>query len=200
MSHPEKSKVVAFLDLETTGNEPTDRIIEVGVVLTDRDLNIIADYSAVAKPIKWDWLRDLMPPVVRDMHTTNGLIDEVERYGRDILDIDAEVADLLRAHNGNGHVPLGGSGVGHFDMRYIRAEMRQTASHLAYWAYDIGVVRRFLRWWGIEVTEARSAKDLKTHRALDDAYAALAETKAFRDYLIEQGHKARVAEELVGTL
>jgi oligoribonuclease (3'-5' exoribonuclease) len=195
--NPENSKVVAFLDLETTGSEPTDRIIEVGLVLVDRDLNVITDYSAVVKPIKWDWLRDMMPQRVHDMHTLNGLLNDVDTFGRDILDVDAEVAALLAEHHGSAHVPLGGSGVSHFDLRYIRAEMRQTASHLAYWAYDTGVLRRWFKWWGIEVRDAAMAGDEKTHRALDDAYASLHEAKAFRDFMLEQGHKCDVLEELL---
>jgi oligoribonuclease len=192
MSHPEDSKVVAFLDLETTGNRPSDRIIEIGIVLTDRNLEPIEAYSRVVQPLGWPLYVESMEPEVRDMHTVNGLIDDVTRNGVPMADVDREVADLLRAHNGRAHVPLAGSGVGHFDRRYIRAEMPQTDDRIAYWSYDIGVVRRFLKWWDISVPEADASKDMKTHRALDDAYAALSATRAYRDALV--GHERSLAE------
>lgn len=186
---PEEFPYIAWIDLETTGNRDDDRIIEVGFVLTDRDLNEVIHLTDYCRPWGWEDLRARMAEPVVEMHTKNGLLFDIESIdpmemsgpGR----IDRNIAAVLFQFGGGNHVPLAGSGVSHFDRKYIRREMPLTDSLLSYWAYDIGAVRRYLRWWGIEVPEAEQHA-AKKHRALDDVREHIAEAKAIRDALRRQ--------------
>lgn len=179
---PEDSDYIAWIDLETTGNRDDDSIIEVGFVLTDRDLNEVEAMGLTVKPWDWNFLVDRMTPVVVEMHRLNGLLDDVTLTIDRINEVDEAVSEVLRKYGKGNHIPLAGSGVAHFDRKYIRRELPKTDDLLSYWAYDIGSVRRFLRWWGIP-TPGSELRQAKTHRALDDIREHIAETKAIRDAL-----------------
>lgn len=178
---PEDSDFIAWFDLETTGNREDDAIVEVGFVLTDRDFRVEFADSFVVLPTNWQRLRERMAPVVVDMHTKNGLLEDIPE-GWNITDVDTEIAKVLNHYGKGNHIPLAGSGVAHFDRKYIRREMVETDALLSYWAYDIGAVRRFLKWWEVP-TPGSELRQAKTHRALDDIYEHIAEAKAIRDAL-----------------
>ena len=181
MAKPADSPHIAWFDLETTGNKEDDSIIEVGFVVTDRALNEVFADSFVVKPLRWDFLRERMDPVVTDMHEKNGLLEDVAQ-GWEIQAVDGALSGLLRLYGQGNHLPIAGSGVAHFDRKYIRRELPNTDRLLSYWAYDIGSVRRFLQWWEIP-TPGSELRQAKTHRALDDIREHIAETKAIRDAL-----------------
>lgn len=183
---PEDSQWVAWIDLETTGNKDDDSIIEVGFVLTDRDLNEEFAGAWVIHPWDWNYLRKRMEPVVVEMHEQNGLLDELNMFGWGAYGpakADREVAAILQEYGKGNHIPLAGSGVSHFDRKYIRKELPKTSDLLSYWAYDIGAVRRFLKWWDIP-TPGSALRQAKTHRALDDIREHIAETRIIRDTLM----------------
>lgn len=179
MSRPADSPFIAWMDLETTGTEEDALIVEASLVITDRLLDEVeahnwvvhADHAVLAS----------MQPYVYDMHTASGLLDEALLSGLWISDVDREAAAILRRLNGGGHVPLAGSGVCHFDRRYIRRHMPRTDRLLSYWSYDIGSLRRLLELAGIEVV--RPIHPGRQHRALDDARWHIAETKHYFDLM-----------------
>lgn len=192
---PADAPYVVWLDLETTGNRDDDKIIEIGAAVTDRDLNIIDNFETTVWPFPdmrkgtTEFREKLLAetiipgtdPVVQRMHTVSGLWRDVARDGIALPTADAELARFVRRFSPDGdHLPLAGSGVSHFDRRYIRAQLPQSERRFAYWHYDIGVVRRFMSWWGIDAPASVAAKEGITHRALDDVHAHIAEAKAWR--------------------
>lgn len=189
---PEDSDYIAWFDLETTGNREDDSIIEVGFVLTDRDLNEVTAIQRVIKPHDWNYLRSRMGSVVAEMHEKNGLLADID-LGRWLTvspeAVDAELSAILKGYGKGNHIPLAGSGVAHFDRKYIRRELPKTDALLSYWAYDIGSVRRFLKLWGVE-TPGSELRQSKTHRALDDIREHIAETKVIRDTLQRNAEQA----------
>lgn len=192
------SPVIAWFDLETTGSADDDRIIEVGFTLTDRQLVPQASLRFVAKPRNYRRLRARMDPVVVEMHTANGLLDDVERLGESIAFADERIAALLKEYNGSNHTPFAGSGVGHFDRKFIKAEMPQTNKRLTYWPLDIGVLRRWFVLWGIEAPESAMAAQAKTHRAPDDIFEHIKEARAYREHLTMVTERARRCEDACG--
>lgn len=189
---------IAWTDLETTGLHPEhDEILEVGIVLTDCDLNVLGEANWIVRPRTLDLVA--LHPAVRVMHTDNGLIDEItsaiaveqldpERYIKtyrswNIKAVDLQVKnwidDQLPADE-SWRVALGGSGVSHFDIRWIQRHMPFFNALLYRSTVDVGVVRRF-----IEMVVQRpdlvpaQHRDL-SHRALDDARDHLAEAKFYR--------------------
>lgn len=186
--HPTANDYLLWLDLETSGSdEAKDCIIEVGCVLTTEVLDEIGAWTCVVRPTPEGYGRLMLNPTVREMHETNGLLPmmrELAAFGEAEWPRPDQAAKQLLAwleDNGarQGRTVLAGSGVGHFDRRFLDRYMPQVSRFLRYWCIDIGVVRRAHGMWvGSEVS---TANDAKTHRALDDAYCHLDEARAFRN-------------------
>lgn len=176
------SDTLLWLDLETTGSdESKDSIIEVGCILTTHDLMPLGEFTAVVAPEAEGYGRMMLNATVRKMHDGNGLLWELsEGHGRRPHEVTKDLlAWLVGCGAKEGHTVLAGSGVGHFDRRFIARFMPQLDPFLRYWVIDIGVIRRAHEMW--VGTTVSSANDGKTHRALDDIRCHLAEAQAFRD-------------------
>lgn len=174
--------LLLWLDLETTGSSvDLDSIIEVGAVLTTTDLDEIAEFSMVIDPSDEALGRMLRNPAVKAMHEANGLLAEVLEGTRRRPHHAAKALLAWLENNGarEGRTVLAGSGVAHFDRRFIDRYMPQVSHFLRYWVIDIGVIRRAHGMWvGTEVSTANTSK---THRSVDDVRCHLAEAQAFRD-------------------
>lgn len=169
----------AFIDIETSGSdEHNDDLLEFGmaVVDLDRPADILIFGKWLIKPTIP--LLDVMgaaDPIVLDMHRANGLWADLEAgLGENIDDVDLSISLILEnlRLNQDGEeqrkIALAGSGVGHFDSRWIRYRMPRTAKHLTYWTLDVGVLRRACKYAGRPDLVLEGTAD-KTHRALDDA-------------------------------
>ncbi len=178
---------VCWLDLETTGADPEiDPIIEVGYILCRNEyaMPVVDEGNWVVGQPGDFWERfDGLAPVVREMHQANGLWAEVRASALRIAGVDDEFSSILKAHCGTNHVALAGSGVSHFDRRFIRAQMPRTDKRFTYWAYDVGVVRRMMQRVSADLVRPIPGGS-KAHRATADAY----------DHRIEWLHY----EELIG--
>lgn len=181
-----RTDIILWIDLETTGSSNEARIVEFGAVLTDssKDLNILGEFTATlnenavsASSIAATW----EAPIVAEMHAKSGLDKDLENP--DYTEVSKLEQAILRWINdtvgfSTDHIPWGGSGVGHFDSKYIRRDMPYLSKRITYWVYDVGVLRRTLRLAGIENPSDNT--EVKTHRALDDAKLHASE---MRDYL-----------------
>lgn len=177
-----------WCDLETTGSdEANDSIIEVGCVLTTYDLTELGDFTAVVKPEPLGLGRMLQNEVVRSMHEKNGLLADVlaandEDRPHKVVQRLLHWLDCIGAEQGK--LVLAGSGVGHFDRRFIARYMPQLHKALRYWVIDIGVIRRAHEMW--VGPDPFRHNDGKTHRALDDVRCHVAEARSFRGLWLGQ--------------
>jgi oligoribonuclease len=193
----ENPKFLAWIDLETTGSdEVADDIIEVGLVVTDESLNPREKRSWTVYPNRPGLLL-AMDDVVVDMHTKSGLLADLlkmpDEYLLKIAHVDEVLAGVLESYLTDGKIPLAGSGVSHFDMRFIKRYMPETAKLLTYAPYDIGSVRRFLRLAGVEISDANLS-----HRALDDVEDHIAEARYYLGGFRAADQLNRKLEALVG--
>lgn len=164
-------KYILFLDLETTGSDVNnDEIIEVGLVLLDANtFEEIDTFSRVVFPQEKAFERMLNNDIVFNMHQTSGLIYEdalMYRDGNTAEDVDNEIYNWIQSHvPGTDHIPYGGSGVSHFDRKFIDKFLPRLSKRITYWAYDVGSVRRVAMKAGL----GWPSQDAKNHRALVDA-------------------------------
>lgn len=173
------------IDLETAGtDEKTDPILEVGAILVETaTLKYLSSYSSIVRPLgSPSFVRSQADPVVQKMHDENGLWEEL-RVGLHVpttSQVDMEVSNWLFHQAGGRHVILSGSGVAHFDRRFINAQMPGLSDRLTYWSLDVGVMRRMFQLVGLETTPPTGEK---THRALDDAIWHLRELRWYAKQL-----------------
>lgn len=171
-------KYLGWVDLETTGtNEREDHILEVAFALTDLvGTPKWAISYVISPPIDW---ADRMGETVREMHTKSGLVADV--YGTTDTKIDVQEAIIghLKQQGAKPHeVMLAGSGVGHFDKRFLQWQMYNLHQWFVYPVMDVGVIRRFLRFAGAGHL-APKLNESKTHRAMDDLNLHLSEYRHY---------------------
>lgn len=182
-----------WVDLETTGtDERTGHVLEVGCVLTPlaAPWPTLSTYRLAVLPSDPSW-REQMAPVVRRMHTDNGLLDELAEP-REALDRE-QVDKMLRAWRRavcrefgvEDPLALAGSGVGHFDSRWLRLHFPLFTRGLTFWTLDVGVLRRAFVYAGrADVVEGRPDQpEEKRHRGLADALDHLAEWRWYAAHL-----------------
>lgn len=158
--------MIAFIDLETTGlDEHTDKIIEFGcVMVNEQDFETVGELNVVINPVVTP---ESIHPRVLDMHMRNGLWQELAG-GLPIDQAEAQIVaflDKFPAKN-NRHI-LAGSGVSHFDYRFLKVQMPQVTNRLTFWTYDVGVLRRAFEAGGRTDLVGKAPKS--NHRALEDA-------------------------------
>ena len=182
-----QENVILWIDLETTGSSDNAEIIEFGAILTDASpqLNQLSELTATVNSSK-----AYEAEIVIQMHEKSGLTEDLK--SADFWDVPALEKAVLRWINdtigfSKEHIAWGGSGVGHFDSRYIRKYMPNLNKRLTYWVYDVGVMRRMFRLAGINYEDNQS----KTHRALDDIKLHVEEARSYLG-LIESSMRVNV--------
>jgi oligoribonuclease len=189
-----------WLDLETTGaDSENDYILEVGCVLTDMELNDLGAWeSLVWAPYK---MLERMVPEVKEMHTESGLIDDWKVFYHKVEDnreypsrsaesVGAQCLDWLNGHplapnlNLSGtysNIMIAGSGVGHFDNRFLYKRMSAFRRFFQYPMMDVGVLGRAFKFWC--PTYYKDIDSDRPHRALPDARLALEKGRWYKSLL-----------------
>jgi oligoribonuclease len=143
-------KRILWCDLETTGLDPnTDRILSVGLVVTDAALNVVAEFEHdVRSPSerKWEW-----PPVVREMHTKSGLATRILSAPFTLDEIEVLARAFVHTHAGEKPY-LAGSTV-HFDARFLGVHMPKVLALCHYRMLDVSVFKVLGSLWGIKAWE-----------------------------------------------
>lgn len=174
----------AWIDLESTGlDKVNDPIIEVGLVITRAFMPFdeVSCYEAVIRPENSLW-KSRMDSYVTRMHTTNGLIADVDDHGRERWEVETEIVELLSQHGQRLNFMLAGSGVSHFDRKFIASQMPRLDEWFQYPSLDVGTIRRALKFSGRKDLDAFGATfhdEGKPHRGLADVRDHLNE---FRQY------------------
>jgi oligoribonuclease len=175
---------IVWIDCEMTGLDvETDALIEVAVVVTDSELNAVdAGIDVVITPPAA--ALESMVDVVRQMHTTSGLLVELE-HGLSMEEAQRQVMSYLRRHVPNARkVPLAGNSVG-TDRVFLERNMPDVVSHLHYRVIDVSSIKELARRW---YPRAYFASPEKTggHRALADILESIAELRYYRAVLFPQ--------------
>lgn len=160
---------ILVLDLETTGNDrKEDEICEFGAVLLNEKGDEVASINIPIRPSAYGMERLMANDVVREMHTTSGLLVDIQAENLpDVAAAEDIILDWLDNWTGTSteHIPYGGSGVSHFDRDYLVRDMPNLMKRLSHWTYDVAVLRRVFQL--ADVPPFRMTG--KTHRSIDDA-------------------------------
>jgi oligoribonuclease len=172
---------IVWIDCEMTGLSLTeDALVEVAVLVTDADLNVLGDgVDVVVKPPA-EALVD-MDRVVVDMHTSSGLLAEIPN-GRTLEEAEQLVLDYVKQWVPEPRkAPLAGSSV-HTDRAFLARDMPQLTDHLHYRLIDVSSLKELAKRWFPRVYFHTPRKH-GGHRALADIRESIQELKYYREVL-----------------
>ena len=174
--------VLVWMDLEMTGLEPARHVIvEIATLVTDDDLNIIAegpdlvihqDEAALAE----------MDLVVVEMHTKSKLLDAIRSSTLSLEEAGAQTLEFIKTHVTEARrVPLCGNSIG-MDRRFLAAYLPEIEEYLHYRSVDVSTVKELVKRWypGLNSTRPRKAG---AHRAMDDVVESISEMKFYREHV-----------------
>ncbi|WP_109776513.1 oligoribonuclease [Quadrisphaera granulorum] len=169
---------IVWIDCEMTGLDlSVDALVEVAVLVTDSDLNVIDEgVDVIIKPS--DEAVAQMRDVVRTMHTTSGLLEELP-HGMSMEEASRIVLDYVRSHVPEPRkAPLAGNSVG-TDRGFLARDMPELDDHLHYRIIDVSSIKELARRWYPRAYFAAPAK-AGGHRALADIHESITELKYYR--------------------
>jgi oligoribonuclease len=168
------------MDLEMTGLDPSRHVIvELATLITDDELNVIGDGLDVVVHQPHAALTE-MDDVVREMHTSSGLLDAIARSDVSLHDAGRRTLDLIKAHVKEPRtVPLCGNSIG-TDRRFLATYLPEIEEYLHYRSVDVSTIKELVRRWYPGVLAAAPEK-VSAHRALDDILESIAELRYYRD-------------------
>ena len=170
---------IVWIDCEMTGLDlSADALVEVAVLITDSDLTVLGDgVDVVIKPPQeaLDQMRD----VVRDMHTSSGLLDELAA-GVTLAEAEEAVLAYVRQYVPEPRrAPLAGNSVS-TDRGFLARDMPTLEQHLHYRLIDVSSVKELARRWYPRAYFA-SPEKRGGHRALADIRESIEELKYYRE-------------------
>lgn len=171
--------MLAWMDLEMTGLDVrSDVIVEIATLITDDQLNVIAEGPNIVCTAPAEKLENL-DPVVADMHTRSGLLERIRQSTVTVDEAGAATLEFLQAHISEPRtVPLCGNSIG-TDRRFLDRYLPDIENFLHYRSVDVSTIKELARRWHPEMLAAMPRK-ATAHRALDDIKESLAELKYWR--------------------
>jgi oligoribonuclease (3'-5' exoribonuclease) len=184
--------MIAWCDLETTGlekNAPAAGILEIAFVITDDDLNELQSIQLVCKPVAsiHDWV-EMLHPRVLEMHTKNGLIEDVKKMGMRRYEAEELLVDWLTPtiKDLKGKVPLAGNSV-HFDGTWLEHWMPLVREFFSHRTIDMTTFGLTTERWAKKIREGRPREDENSkHRAMSDIRHSIECAKYYRAQLFDR--------------
>jgi|SRR5690625_70358 len=173
---------LVWLDMEMTGLDPEkERIIEVAVVVTEANLEVVAE-GPVLVIHQSDALLDAMDDWNKSMHGRSGLIDKVKQSTLTEAQAEEQLLQFLHQHVKEKISPLCGNTVSQ-DRRFMYRYMPRLEAFFHYRNLDVSTLKELARRWKPEVVS--SFKKENKHEALADIYESIAELKHYRSHFIK---------------
>lgn len=173
--------MLIWMDLEMTGLDP-DRhvIVEIATLVTDDDLNIVAEGPdlVIFQP---DAALAEMDDFVTNMHTTSGLLELIKTSTVTHEDAMQQTLDFIKLHSPEPmKIPLCGNSI-RTDRAFLNKYMPDIENWLHYRCVDVSTVKELVKRWNPGLEHARPKSEGITHRAMDDVRDSVAELKFYRD-------------------
>ncbi len=176
-----RTENLIWVDLEMTGLDTTaDRIIEIATIVTDGDLNTVAEGPVLAV-IAPDEALDRMDDWNRSTHGASGLIERIRREGVSTREAELRTLDFLRSHVDPGVSPICGNGICQ-DRRFLAREMPELERYFHYRNLDVSTLKELARRWAPAV--AASVGKQSTHIAIEDIRESIAELRHYREHFL----------------
>ena len=173
---------LVWIDMEMTGLDPDkDRIIEVAAVVTDPDLNILAEGPVFAIH-QSDALLDGMDAWNKGTHGRSGLIDRVKASTVTEAQASAELITFLKNYVPAGKSPMCGNSICQ-DRRFMVRGMPELEAFFHYRNLDVSTLKELCKRWKPEL--AAGFKKHQMHTALADIIESIEELRYYREHFIK---------------
>jgi len=174
----ERNDRLVWIDCEMTGLDlGNDALVEVAALVTDTELNVLGEgIDVVIRPPQESL--DQMLDVVRTMHTSSGLLDELAD-GTTMAAAEEMVLGYIREHVPSARkAPLAGNTV-FVDRGFLARDMPALEAHMHYRIVDVSSIKELVRRWYPRVYFNSPVKS-GGHRALSDIRESIEELKFYR--------------------
>lgn len=167
--------------MEMTGLNPsTDRIIEVALVITDAQLNTLAE-APVLVVHQPDAILDGMDKWNQSTHGKSGLIDKVKASTLSEPEVELRMLAFLEPHVPTGTSPMCGNSICQ-DRRFLARSMPKLESYFHYRNLDVSTLKELAKRWKPEIIQGFNKQG--KHEALADIYDSIEELKYYRQHLL----------------
>jgi oligoribonuclease len=171
-----------WIDMEMSGLNPdTDKILEVALVVTDGNLNTVAE-APVLILHQLAALLEVMDDWNKSTHAKSGLIDKVKASNLSEDEVEAQLVAFLSRHVPAKASPMCGNSICQ-DRRFLARHMPQLEAYFHYRNLDVSTLKELVKRWKPEL--AAGLIKLGKHEALADVYESIEEMKYYREHFIK---------------
>jgi oligoribonuclease len=178
---PADANNLIWIDMEMTGLTPdSDRIIEIALLVTDGQLNVVAE-GPVRVLHQPDDVLAAMDSWNTGVHGKSGLIDKVKASTLDEATVEAEMLAFLAQHVPSGVSPMCGNSICQ-DRRFLARSMPRLEAWFHYRNLDVSTLKELVKRWKPEL--AKGLKKEGKHEALADILDSIEELKYYRKTIL----------------
>ena len=173
----DKKSNLIWIDLEMSGLKPeTDHILEIATIVTDKDLNIIAEGPSlvVHQP---DAVLESMDEWCTTHHGASGLTERVRNSDVALIDAEQQTLAFIQQWVAEGASPLCGNSIWQ-DRRFLIKYMPSIDAYCHYRNIDVSTLKELAARWRPEILDGVNKKG--SHRALDDIIESIEELRYYR--------------------
>ena len=172
---------MVWIDLEMTGLDlNTESIIEIATIITDGELNIIAEGPNLAVKVSEELLAN-MDEWNTTHHTSSGLVERIRSEGVSLEEAIKQTCDFLEQNIEPGTAPLCGNSI-HNDRAFLAKEMPEVLDLLHYRIVDVSTIKELVNRWYPDLQRYRKKE---AHRALDVIIESVEELRHYRQHIFK---------------
>ncbi|PAA85001.1 hypothetical protein BOX15_Mlig025658g1, partial [Macrostomum lignano] len=172
---------IVWVDLEMTGlNLDRDKIMEMACLVTDKDLNVLAEAPTMVLHIESNLLNS-MDKCCTEHHGKSGLTERCRASRTSLSEAQSAMLDFVRQYTVRGACPLAGNSI-HVDAAFLRKYMPDFMAQLHYRIIDVSTVKELCKRW---YPGLQAPAKLGSHRALADIQESIRELQFYRQQVFQ---------------
>ena len=180
----QNSNNLIWVDMEMTGLDPDgDRVIEIATIVTDSDLNSLAEGPVIAVHQSDDCLAG-MDEWNTTHHARSGLVDRVRASSHDEASAALETREFLSQWVPEGASPMCGNTICQ-DRRFMAQHLPELEAYFHYRNLDVSTLKILMQRWRPELESGFTKTG--THLAMDDIRESINEMRYYRDHFLNLG-------------